>query len=210
MMMAMKRIYYFTSSPGQIAAVNGTFSSSESFNSFDIDTEQRISVATHIILWSGDSPGDGVPAVVKKTQDDIVLEKIEIEKDEALFDKLDEIDTLRENRLRDGELFTYENHLYHIDRDGFNNLNIALGIAPIDYTRSWKTADKEGLKNVNNVYVTLNKDEIKGLLNAFIGHYDNMWDVGDNKKKEVKEIRLLESSTVMEIEEYDVSTGWGV
>lgn len=205
----MPTISYLTANPSKIVCVGGVFNTDLPHSSFSWD--EMVAVDSHKIEWSGDLPGEGTPAVVAKTEVEISAEVLEVEKDKALFFKLDEIDTQRENSLRDGELFLYDGHNYHIDRDALNLAKLVVylideGVYPVDYSIDWKTADKPD--GVNNTYVTLDKQGLIHLLASFASHSLSVWAESDDYKVAVKVVRADSESTPLQITSYDHTTGW--
>lgn len=201
------KIFYLLASPTEIACVGGELTTSKEFGFFIHKTDGTVSSITHRIAWSGSAPGDGEPNVIRRSNAEILAAAVKIAKREALAVKLDQIDIERNTRVRDGELFEHDGHNYHIDRDTFFTIFMGISKAPDAYSRIWKTADI-GADGINNIYVTMDKAAIQGMLMSYVTHFISVWDIGDAKKQELKTIALDDTKTAQDIENYDHTSGW--
>lgn len=82
--------------------------------------------------------------------------------------------------------FTYDGHNYYPDERSLNAMLTSMEYKPAEFTKEWKTADKE-VDGISNVYVVLNKTEITELALTLEQRQSQIWDEGDAKKKLIKE-----------------------
>lgn len=102
---------------------------------------------------------------------------------EDLKQKLAEVDSLR-SELQAGT-FEHNGHTYYMDPLVIVGQLVGMSLLPADYTRQWKTADKD-VDGVSNIYVKLDKAGFTAMAMACMVAWGANWDKADAVKKDIK------------------------
>jgi len=89
----------------------------------------------------------------------------------------------------DRQPFPYGGGLYYPDTEFIQGIFSVLPYLPVDYTETWKTAEKD-TDGVKNKKVVLDKAGIVGLALAYLQFKKTNWAVGEAKKEQLKDAFL--------------------
>lgn len=89
------------------------------------------------------------------------------------------------SQKRSEATFEVNGRNFYLDLVTIPGIYMALPLLPSDFRMLWKTADK-GPNGIDNVYIQVNAEDIKGMYLAQMSALVAIWTEGEAKKKQLK------------------------
>ena len=144
----------------------------ESYFLFDVPDIRK----DYTIMWNQSTPS---------LEEDTTISGIK--RYSKLQEELSKID--KEVEASDKKPFLFNGNHFTPDTEFIQGMFSVLNELPDNYTEIWKTTDKTS-NGIDNIYVTLNKQGIKGLALSYLQFKKDNWKAGETKKQALKDAYL--------------------